>query len=33
MAADDWEEVATAIDTWLDGVLDAPAAARQKTST
>src|SRR5262249_22767601 len=32
MAADDWEEVATAIDNWLDGVLDASAAARQKTS-
>ena len=24
MAADDWEEVAVAIDSWFDGVLDAP---------
>ena len=32
MAADDWEEVATAIDNWLDGVLDASAVATQKTS-
>jgi pimeloyl-ACP methyl ester carboxylesterase len=32
MAADDWEEVAAAIDSWLGGVLDAPAAATQKTS-
>ena len=24
MAADDWEEVAAAIDSWFDGVLDAP---------
>jgi hypothetical protein len=32
MVADDWEEVAAAIDNWLGGVLDAPAAATQKTS-
>jgi pimeloyl-ACP methyl ester carboxylesterase len=27
MAASDWEEVAAAIDGWLDGVLDAPASS------
>jgi pimeloyl-ACP methyl ester carboxylesterase len=32
MAADDWEEVATAIDNWLDGVLAGSAAATQKSS-
>jgi len=32
MAADDWEEVAAAIDSWLNGVVDAPAAATQTTS-
>jgi pimeloyl-ACP methyl ester carboxylesterase len=31
MAADDWEEVAAAIESWLSGVLDATAAATQKT--
>jgi hypothetical protein len=31
MVADDWEEVAAAIDSWLGAVLDAPAAATQKT--
>ena len=31
MVADDWEEIAAAIDSWLGGVLDAPAAATQKT--
>jgi pimeloyl-ACP methyl ester carboxylesterase len=32
MVADDWEEVAAAIDSWLDGVLDAPVAPAQQTS-
>jgi pimeloyl-ACP methyl ester carboxylesterase len=32
MAADDWEEVAAGIAGWLDGALDAPAAATQTTS-
>ncbi len=27
MAAPDWQEVAAAIDSWLDGVLDAPVSA------
>jgi esterase/lipase len=26
MAAEGWEEVAAAIDSWLDGVLEAPAS-------
>jgi hypothetical protein len=26
MAAPDWQEVAVAIDSWLDGVLEAPSA-------
>ncbi len=30
MAADDWEEVAAAIDGWLDGVLEATQAAEQQ---
>jgi pimeloyl-ACP methyl ester carboxylesterase len=29
MAAPDWQEVAQAIDSWLDGLLDAPIAATQ----
>jgi pimeloyl-ACP methyl ester carboxylesterase len=29
MVAPDWEEVAAAIDSWLDGVLDAPEPASQ----
>src|SRR5439155_6467762 len=29
MVAPDWQEVAVAIDSWLDGVLDAPVAATQ----
>ena len=29
MVADGWEEVAAAIDSWLDGVLDAPKPAQQ----
>jgi hypothetical protein len=29
MIAPDWQEVAAAIDGWLDGVLDAPVAATQ----
>ena len=32
MAADDWEEVATAIDNWLNAMLDASAAAIHTTS-
>jgi pimeloyl-ACP methyl ester carboxylesterase len=32
MIADDWHEIAVAIDSWLDGVLDAPAPAVQDTS-
>jgi alpha-beta hydrolase superfamily lysophospholipase len=32
MIAPDWEEVAAAIDSWLDGVLDAPASAVQPAS-
>ena len=32
MVAPDWQEVAAAIDSWLDGVLDAPAAASQQAS-
>jgi len=29
MIASDWQEVAAAIDSWLDGVLDAPAVATE----
>jgi pimeloyl-ACP methyl ester carboxylesterase len=29
MVGDGWEEVAAAVDSWLDGVLDAPKAAQQ----
>src|SRR5204862_5504514 len=32
MAAPDWQEVAAAIDGWLDGVLEAPATAAQGAS-
>lgn len=32
MVDPDWQEVAAAIDSWLDGVLDAPVAAAQQTS-
>jgi pimeloyl-ACP methyl ester carboxylesterase len=32
MVAPDWHEVATAIDSWLDGVLDAPEPARQQAT-
>jgi alpha-beta hydrolase superfamily lysophospholipase len=32
MVAPDWQEVAAAIDSWLDGVLDAPVTAAQQTS-
>lgn len=32
MAAPDWEEVAAAIDSWLDGVLDAPTPAAGQAS-
>jgi pimeloyl-ACP methyl ester carboxylesterase len=30
MVASDWQEVAAAIDSWLDGVLDAPVAATEQ---
>jgi hypothetical protein len=30
MAAPNWQEVASAIDNWLGGVLDAPVAAGQE---
>ena len=33
MAAEGWEEVAASIDSWLDGVLDAPEAAPQHVSS
>lgn len=32
MIATDWQEVAAAIDSWLDGVLDVPTAATQQAS-
>jgi pimeloyl-ACP methyl ester carboxylesterase len=32
MVGDGWEEVAAAIDSWLDGVLDAPETATQQAS-
>jgi pimeloyl-ACP methyl ester carboxylesterase len=32
MVASDWQEVAGAVDSWLDGVLDAPVAAMQRAS-
>ena len=32
MVAHDWQEVAAAIDSWLDGVLDAPQPAMQQGS-
>ena len=32
MVASDWQEVAAAIDSWLDGVLDAPIDATQQAS-
>ncbi|MGA9859286.1 MAG: alpha/beta hydrolase [Solirubrobacteraceae bacterium] len=32
MVAPDWQEVAAAIDSWLDGVLDAPEPATQQAS-
>jgi hypothetical protein len=31
MAAADWQEVAAAIDNWLDGVLDAPITETEQT--
>jgi pimeloyl-ACP methyl ester carboxylesterase len=31
MVAADWEEVAAAVDSWLDGVLDAPVIANETT--
>ena len=33
MTAPDWEEVAAGIDSWLDGVLDAPLAATESATT
>jgi hypothetical protein len=32
MVASDWQEVAGAIDSWLDGVFGAPVAATQQVS-
>jgi pimeloyl-ACP methyl ester carboxylesterase len=32
MTAPDWEEVAVAIDGWLDGILDAPEPATQRSA-
>jgi pimeloyl-ACP methyl ester carboxylesterase len=32
MAAPDWQEIAQAVDSWLDGVLDAPLAVTQQTT-
>ena len=32
MVAPDWEEVAVAIDSWLDGVLDAPEPVADEAS-
>jgi hypothetical protein len=32
MVASDWREVADGIDSWLDGVVDAPVGARQQAS-
>jgi pimeloyl-ACP methyl ester carboxylesterase len=32
MAAPDWQEIAEAIDSWLDGVLDAPIAGAAQTA-
>jgi len=32
MVAPDWQEVTEGIDSWLDGVLDAPVAAPQRTA-
>jgi pimeloyl-ACP methyl ester carboxylesterase len=32
MVAPDWQEVATAVDSWLDGVLDAPVVAGEQTT-
>lgn len=32
MIAPDWQEVADAIDSWLDGVLDAPMSATEQSS-
>jgi len=32
MVAPDWQEVASAIDSWLDGVVDAPVTATQQAS-
>lgn len=32
MVAPDWQEVAAAVDSWLDGVLDAPEPVTQQAS-
>jgi hypothetical protein len=32
MVASDWQEVAAAIDNWLDGVLHGPPAAAQQVA-
>jgi hypothetical protein len=33
MVASDWQEVVAGIDSWLDGVLDAPLSEAQQTTT
>jgi hypothetical protein len=33
MVAPDWEEVAAAIDSWLDGVLDTPSRQPSRLDT
>jgi hypothetical protein len=30
MVAPDWQEVAAAVDSWLDGVIDAPSSPRSR---
>ncbi len=32
MVASDWQEVAAAVDSWLDGILDAPVAAAHQAT-
>ena len=32
MVADGWQEIAEAIDSWLDGVLDSPVPTTQRAS-
>jgi hypothetical protein len=33
MVASDWHEVAAAVDSWLDGVLDAPVAPTERATS